>query len=476
MAKTIRGRLVPVAQALLAAVLAAAVAVPAGSQPSGPGAAGDGVHGSWVVLLEDGTDPAAVAAVLGAEPEHTYVSAFRGFSAHLTPGQLEALTADQRVLSVTANRIINRVTPEPTTAPVHFRPAARAGDRGCPSTAAIPEGHPAQFVTSGLERIGGLAAGTAAIDCHPDGMDVDIAVVDSGVFDHIDLNLAGGADCHAGEGFDDEDGHGTLVAGFAAAEDNTFGAVGVAPGARIWAVRVEDPDGNISLANELCGLDWIHGHGGIDVANLSFGDTGFEKGNCGLASLPLVDLRDIGIDLSVGRTRLDVIDPEHFAICRVHHAGTTVVASAGNDTADTTLVTPAAYPEVITVSAYSDLDGHPGGLGPEPCPLEPQEEDDVLATFSNFGRPVDLAAPGVCITSTIPPLAPGSPATGSYEIATGSSFSTPLVAGAAALLKVGNPGWSPEQVRAELLRAAEPGPIRGDPDRYAEGLLNVRGF
>jgi subtilisin family serine protease len=250
----------------------------------------------------------------------------------------------------------------------------------------------------------------------------------------------------------------------------------VAPGARIWAVRVEDPDGTISLANELCGLDWIHGHGGIDVANLSFGDTGFDKGNCGLASVPLVDLRAIGLDLSLGRTRLDVIDPEHFAICRVHQGGTTVVVSAGNDTADTTLVTPAAYPEVITVSAYSDLDGQPGGLGPEPCPFEPQEEDDVLATFSNFGRPVDLAAPGVCVTSTVPPLSPGSPATGSYETATGSSFSTPLVAGAAALLKARHPEWSPERVRDELLRSAEPGPIPGDPDQYAEGLLNVRSF
>ena len=475
MGKTVRGHLVPVAQALLAAVLAAALAVPAASQPSPPGAAGVGVPGSWVVLLKDGTDPTAVAAALGVEPDHTYVSVFRGFAARLAPEQLGALTTDRRVLSVTADRIIRRVTPT-LPGPGQFRPAGRAGARGCPSTAPLPEGHPAQFVSSGLERIGGPAARTAAIDCHPDGMDADIAVVDTGVFDHIDLNLAGGADCHAGEGFDDADGHGTLIAGFAAAEDNAFGAVGVAPGARIWAVRVEDPDGNISLANELCGLDWIHGHGGIDVANLSFGDTGFDKGNCGLASVPLIDLRTVGLDLSIGRTRLDVIDPEHFAICRVHQAGTTVVVSAGNDNADTTLVTPAAYPEVVTVSAYSDLDGHPGGLGPEPCRSEPQEEDDALATFSNFGRPVDLAAPGVCITSTVPPLAPGSPATGSYETVTGSSFSTPLVAGAAALLKARHPEWSPEHVRDELLRAAEPGPIRGDPDEYAEGLLDVRSF
>lgn len=474
MGKTVRGYLVPVGQALLAAVLAAALAVPAGSQPSQPSPAGGAPPGSWVVVLEDGTDPAAITAALGAAPDHMYFSVFRGFSARLTPEQLQALTADRRVLSVTANRILRRV--EAVRSPGQFRPAGRASERGCPSTAPVPAGHPAQFVTSGLERIGGLAAGTAAIDCHPDEMDADIAVVDTGVFDHIDLNLAGGADCHAGEGFDDDDGHGTLIAGFAAAEDNAFGAVGVAPGARIWAVRVEDPDGNISLANELCGLDWIHGHGGIDVANLSFGDTGFDKGNCGLAAVPLLDLRSLGLDLSLGRTRLDVLDPEHFAICRVHQAGTTVVVSAGNDHADTTLVTPAAYPEVITVSAYSDLDGHPGGLGPEPCPFEPQEADDVLATFSNFGRPVDLAAPGVCITSTVPPVSPGRPATGSYETATGSSFSTPLVAGAAALLKARHPQWSPQQIRDELLRSAEPGPIPGDPDRSPEGLLNVRSF
>jgi len=68
-------------------------------------------------------------------------------------------------------------------------------------------------------------------------MDVDIAVLDSGVGPHPDLNVAGGVNCADGTGFEDIDGHGTLVAGFAAAIDNAFGAVGVAPGARIWSVR-----------------------------------------------------------------------------------------------------------------------------------------------------------------------------------------------------------------------------------------------
>ena len=308
-------------------------------------------------------------------------------------------------------------------------------------------------------------------------MDADIAVVDTGVFDHIDLNLAGGADCHAGEGFDDADGHGTLVAGFAAAEDNAFGAVGVAPGARIWAVRIEDPDGNISLANELCGLDWIHGHGGIDVANLSFGDTGFDKGNCGLASVPLLDLRALGLDLSLGRTRLDVIDPEHFAICRVHQAGTTVVVSAGNDAADTTLVTPAAYPEVITVSAYSDLDGHPGGLGPEPCRLEPQEEDDVAGDLLELRTARRPRRPGRVHHLDDPAPVPRQPRHWDVRDRHRQQLLHPprdrsrrapqgppsrMVAGTASVTNCCVP---PNRA-----------PSAATPIRYAEGLLNVRSF
>jgi subtilisin len=91
--------------------------------------------------------------------------------------------------------------------------------------------------------------------------------------------------------------------------------------------------------------------------------------------------------------------------------------------------------------------------------------DDSFATFSNFGADVDLAAPGVCVGSTY--------LNGSYAIASGTSFSSPLVAGAAALYIATHPGATPADVKAALLAAAEPGPIPGDPDAYPEGVVNV---
>ena len=91
--------------------------------------------------------------------------------------------------------------------------------------------------------------------------------------------------------------------------------------------------------------------------------------------------------------------------------------------------------------------------------------DDTFAIFSNFGSVVDLAAPGVCTTSTYPG--------GLYAVGSGTSFSAPRVAGAASLYIANHPGASPADVRAALISLAEPGPIPGDPDAYPEGIVNV---
>ena len=70
-------------------------------------------------------------------------------------------------------------------------------------------------------------------------MKVNVAVFDTGIDPrHPDLNVVGGVGCIAGEGFEDDHGHGTNVAGIIGAKDNGKGVVGVAPGARLWAVRV----------------------------------------------------------------------------------------------------------------------------------------------------------------------------------------------------------------------------------------------
>ena len=89
-------------------------------------------------------------------------------------------------------------------------------------------------------------AGFADVDGRDDRrIDVDIAVFDGGIDRrHPDLDVVGGVDCAVGKGWDDADGHGTMVAGFAAAIDNGIGIAGIAPGARLWSVRIADPRGS----------------------------------------------------------------------------------------------------------------------------------------------------------------------------------------------------------------------------------------
>jgi subtilisin family serine protease len=185
--------------------------------------------------------------------------------------------------------------------------------------------------------------------------------------------------------------------------------------------------------------------GPITVANMSLGGTGSDDGNCGLSNN----------------------DALHQAICRSVAAGVTYAVAAGNETDNAANHVPAAYDEVITVSALSDSDGKPGGTGGAPT-CRTGELDDYFATFSNFGADVDIAAPGVCILSTWKG--------GGYNTISGTSMATPHVAGTAALYIATHPGATPAQVKNALIAAQESGPIPGDPDTSKEGIVNAGGF
>lgn len=164
-------------------------------------------------------------------------------------------------------------------------------------------------------------------------------------------------------------------------------------------------------------------------------------------------------------------DPVHLAVCKLVQRRITVVASAGNGPRDATGLAMASYQEVITVSAFTDTDGRPGGKGKPPTclPNGVKEKDDTFAFFSNYGPMVDISAPGVCVGSTF--------LNGQYSTAgSGTSFSAPLVAGAAALVRAKHPTWTPARVRQAILAAATPGPIPEDPDTFPEPVLNVAGF
>jgi subtilisin len=117
----------------------------------------------------------------------------------------------------------------------------------------------------------------------------------------------------------------------------------------------------------------------------------------------------------------------------------------------------------------ADSDGVAGGLGaPTSTSCGLGDADDMFASFSNFGKNVDIAAVGECVASTAIGAA--------YGGGSGTSFATPAVAGAAALYVSTHPGVTPAKVRKALIAAGEPGPITGDPDTFPEPVLNVSGL
>lgn len=243
-----------------------------------------------------------------------------------------------------------------------------------------------------------------------DTVNADIAILDTGVqANHPDLTVVrcvgfGYPNCADGHG------HGTHVAGTAAARDNNIGVVGSAPGARIWAVKVLSNQGTGSFADILAGIDYVlTNRAQIEVVNLSLGATG-------------------------------TFLPAENALKTLAASGVTVVVSAGNNGQNANGNTPAraglGFNGVITVSAYGDSDGRCGGFGPATS----RGPDDSYAPFSAFN--VDIAAAGVDILSTY--------RNSGYARMSGTSMSSPDVAGAAAYYKSLFPTMTPAQMEIAL--------------------------
>ena len=301
-----------------------------------------------------------------------------------------------------------------------------------------------QSLPTGVDRVDGDLSSTKS--GNGGGIvNVDIGIMDTGIdTNHPDLNVYRQISFVAGASSgNDDNGHGTAVAGIAAAKDNSQGIVGIAPGARLWAIKVLDSNGVGFMSDLIEGIDYVTQHAKeIEVVNLSFGGDGSS-------------------------------DALRAAISKSVSAGVTYVAAAGNEAKDASTVIPASYSEVIAVSAVVDTDGKCGSKSTSTS----SGNDDTFASFSNFGSVVDMAAPGVLIKTTTK----GD----SYVSFTGTSASTPHVTGAAALYKSEHPNATPSEVRNALRTfGSSPnitcdnnghGYFTGDRDNIAEPLLYIGG-
>lgn len=244
------------------------------------------------------------------------------------------------------------------------------------------------------------------------GVGVKVAVLDSGIdVKHRDLKVKGGFcslgyDCAPGVPYDDDNGHGTHVAGIIAALNNNTGIIGIAPNVELYSVKALNAFGAGSTNSLISGIEWAIKNN-IDILNLSITaedhDTALEK-----------------------------------ALTTAYQKGMLIVGSAGNngETANKSVMYPAKYDTVIAVSAVKN--------------------DLSKLKESATGKEVDIAAPGELVFSTYPVKfdfldfkADG------YTHMSGTSMATPHVTGILALYKERFPKKSNVELRALLQETAK---------------------
>ncbi|HEV3472782.1 MAG TPA: S8 family serine peptidase [Actinomycetota bacterium] len=259
---------------------------------------------------------------------------------------------------------------------------------------------------------------------------VMVGVIDTGIdATHADLKKKVEA------GFDfleldadpyDDNGHGTHVAGIIAANvGNKRGVAGLAPGVSVIPMKACLSGGQCDPFAIWAGVVDATRRGAA-VLNLSLGGSG----ECDDISQAVFDW--------------------------VHDQGTLTVAAAGNSgskKAGNPTISPANCDHTLVVGAIDQLGRR--------------------ALFSSYGDFVDIAAPGVEIWSTLPPIASLFSEYLGYGAGSGTSMAAPHVAAAAALVKARHPEWTPDQIQVRLLGTATDVGRPGRDDEYGEGTLNL---
>ncbi|CAN5194262.1 hypothetical protein BH23BAC2_BH23BAC2_02690 [soil metagenome] len=302
----------------------------------------------------------ASSSINDAEIINVYSRVIQGATMKLSKAQVEVLKGKKEVKYIEQDRI------------VMFAPPCGSPKGGpCPPPEEPGDGTSTQETPYGIVRVKGISNYTGS----------GVAwIVDSGIdLDHPDLNVDASKAFNAftsgkdGQSADDGNGHGTHVAGTIAAINNTFGVIGVAPGATVIPVKVLDSRGSGSYSGVIAGVDHVGAYGKAgDVANLSLG---------GPVSQALDD-----------------------AVLAASNKGIWFSLAAGNSKEDANLSSPARVngTYIVTISAM-DINNN-------------------FASFSNFGNPpIDYAAPGVSVKSTWKD--------GGYNTISGTSMAAPHAAG-----------------------------------------------
>jgi serine protease AprX len=286
------------------------------------------------------------------------------------------------------------------------------------------------------------------------GQGVTVGVIDTGIDNLPDFagRLIGGVDLTGGGNpFQDSYGHGTFVAGLIAGNGASSNGQysGEAPGADLVSIKVAGASGVTNLGTVILGVQWAIDHEStynLRVLNMSLGFQPFTS---------------------------TVINPLDMAVEAAWNSGIAVVVSAGNaGPSNGTILSPGDDPLVITVGALDDM-------------AQSNVADDEMNDFSSAGptspdgwtKPdlvtsgrsvVSLAAPGSTVYNQNPSARIGS---GNF-VGSGTSFSSAITAGAAALVLADNPGLTPDQLKAQLLGNTDPGPV-GNPFVDGHGALNA---
>ncbi|WP_130068801.1 S8 family peptidase [Bacillus albus] len=246
------------------------------------------------------------------------------------------------------------------------------------------------------------------------GKGVSVAILDTGIDeDHKDLIIKDGISFVENHpGFDDDNGHGTHLAGIIAAQANNIGTTGLAPNVDLYAVKVLDSESNGKYSTVVKGIDWAIEH----------------KINIVLMSL--------------GGTKKSLFFEE--AMNKAYEKGVLLISSAGNRgfREEDTITYPAKFESVIAVGAL--------------------DNDDQRGFLSSKGENLELMAPGVDILSTWN--------NGDYKYDSGTSMAAAHVAGVAALIFERKPNLSNEQVRDIMNKSAIP---LGDPFEYGNGKVSI---